>query len=333
MSQIAPDVWTRLGAMPPLGQSLTARMAAPAITDNLLAALDAESRRHLLIPLKLDEDALQDDQSRGVSVTTRELVVPEHGSGRYLDICCNDASGHDAIDLIGGELADGLASKGVSAGRLVVQVLAKWRRFWGQLPRQILSHEEQLGLFAELWFLSVWLVSSLGENRAVNRWRGPFGARHDFEWPGWSIEVKGTTSTRGRIHRVNGLDQLAPPENGNLLFFSLRLREEAGATNTLPGLVAVCRKQFELDLDVLSRFEATLAHAGYSSAHEEEYAKLRLRVVDEGLFRVEQDFPRVTAACFADGVPSGVERVEYEVNLGGCDHLLVAASATAMPVL
>src|SRR5687768_12514986 len=65
----------------------------------------------------------------------------------------------------------------------------------------------------------------------------PFGARHDFEWQGKSIEIKTTVSTRGRIHKVNGIDQLRPPEHGELLFFSLRVREEASAANTLPKLV------------------------------------------------------------------------------------------------
>jgi hypothetical protein len=50
---------------------------------------------------------------------------------------------------------------------------------------------------------------------------------------------------RGRIHRINGRDQLAPPELGELLFFSLRLHEEGGATNTLPSVIAACRAQIE----------------------------------------------------------------------------------------
>lgn len=330
---ITPEIWERLGTSRPIGVSLTARLAVPGVTSRLLAALDAENRRHLLIQLQPGEAELHDEQSRGVGVSTRELVVLEHGNGRYLDICCNDATGYNALDLIGSEIADGLVVSSTTPARLVELVLAKWRRFWGELPRQMLSREEQLGLFAELWFLSTWLATHIGVSKAVIPWRGPFGARHDFEWSGRSIEVKATTSVRGRIHRINGLDQLAPPENGELMLFSLRLREEAGASNTLPSLVAVCRAQMELEPDTIDLFEAALAQANYSPTYQEEYAKLKLRVVDEGLFRVEQDFPRITAASFEAGVPSGVERVEYEVNLGGCDHLLIATSAEMLSLL
>ncbi len=214
-----------------------------------------------------------------------------------------------------------------------MRVLAKWRRFWGVLPLQILSREEQLGLFAELWFLSVWMVPRAGPAEAVNRWRGPFASRHDFEWPGRSVEVKATTSTRGRIHRIHRLDQLVPPEPGELLFFGLALREEAGATNTLPLVIATCRSQLEADADSMSGFERALARVGYSPAHDEEYAKLRLRIVEEGLFSVRDDFPRLTVMQLAAGVPPGVERVEYEINLSGFDHLRIAAHAADCPNL
>src|SRR5262249_35908769 len=154
------------------------------------------------------------------------------------DMMCEEQAGHEAFDLVGGEIAARLATGRERAPEVVARVLAKWRRFWSQLTTPALSREEQLGLFAELWFLSVWLLPRVGAVEAVRRWRGPSAARHDFEWPGHSVEVKATTSTRGRIHRIHGLEQLAPPEQGELLFFSLRLREEGGATNTLPSLVA-----------------------------------------------------------------------------------------------
>jgi hypothetical protein len=250
---------------------------------------------------------------------------------RQPDIACHDAAGHEAFDLIGGELADRLVSGRETAPECVVRVLAKWRRFWGQAALQILSREEQLGLFAELWFLSVWMVPGAGADEAVKRWRGPFGSRHDFEWAGRSVEVKATTSTRGRIHRVNGLDQLAPPEQGQLLFFSLRLHEEAGATNTLPLVIAACRSQMEADADSLNLFERALIQVGYSPAHDEEYARLHLRIVEEGLFSVRDDFPRLTVMQLEAGIPPGVERVEYEINLSGFDHLRIASRAAACP--
>jgi len=321
---IPADVWSKLTGTGPVGENLTARIAVPTITERLLAAIDIEGRRHLLIPLKPDDEDLRDIQSRGIRVETRQLTVHDLGTTRYIDFICLDSAGHGAFDLIAGELASGLRAGNSNAAKLGSSVLSKWRRFWALPLWQTLSREAQLGLFAELWFFSVWLIPKVGGIKALAGWRGPFGARHDFEWPGRSVEVKGTTSNRGRAHRINGLDQLLPPETGELLFFSLRLREEGGAINNLPGVIASCRNL--LDGDALDRFESALAQVGYSPAHDEEYAKLKLRVVGQELFRVEGNFPRITPESFAAGLPSGIERVEYEINLSGFDHLRTASS-------
>lgn len=278
--------------------------------------------------LKSGEQDFHDAQSRGMSVLTRELIVTGHEAGRYLDIACHDAAGHAAFDLIGAELAQRLAEERELGPECVAHVLAKWRRFWGQLPRQLLSRAEQLGLFAEIWFLHVWLIPRMGIAEAVARWRGPFGARHDFEWRGRSVEVKATSSTRGIIHRINGLEQLAPPQEGDLLLFSLQVREEAGADNTLPGLVAACRQQLAGDHEASSRYETALIQAAYMAVHEVEYEHLRLRVIAERLFSVRAGFPCLIPALFSNRIPAAVEHVEYDINLGGCEQYCVAERST-----
>lgn len=330
---IAAETWRRLSADRVAGGLLRARRATPESGDRLLAALDADGNRHLIVQLACGEADFEDRQSRGLIVTTMEYSLPEQPPGRYLDIVCQDASGHAAFDVIGGEIAGILAASEQSAVEIVIQVLAKWRRFWGLQPRIMLSREEQIGLFAEVFFLTVWLVPKAGVREAVARWRGPLGARHDFEWVGRSVEVKATTSTRGRIHRINGLEQLQPPQTGDLLFFSLRLREERGASSTLPGIIAACRDLLRGDAAAWDSFEHLLARTGYSPVHEAEYAEHSWRVVEEGLFRVEGDFPRVTPSDFATGVPVGIERVEYEINLVAAGSHLVAASAEALTAL
>ena len=259
--------------------------------------------------------------------------MPGHATGRYLDITCQDSSGHEAFDMIGGELAERLAAGRETAPEVVARVLSKWRRFWGQPPKQLLSRQEQIGLFAELWFLANWLIPKTGCGNAISAWRGPLGSRHDFEWAGRSIEVKATTSTRGHIYHINGLDQLAPPDSGDLLFYSLRLREEGGALHTLPSVVVCCRDLLANEAQVLSLFENSLAQIGYSPAHEEEYAKAKYRVVEEGLFTVIQDFPRLLLTSFSSGLPAGVERVEYEVNLAGFAHLRIAQNPSEIESL
>ncbi|WKZ15497.1 MAG: PD-(D/E)XK motif protein [Candidatus Jettenia caeni] len=324
MSRITSDVWMYLEQVRPSGDNLTARPAVSGTGTRLQCAIDSGGYRHFLIALHSGEQVLRDTQSRGLSVVTRDLIVRGEPAAQYLDIQCLDTAGHGAFDLIGGELITELSRAGSNPAESAKRVLARWRRFWGQLPRTLLTREEMLGMFAELWFLFVWLHPAVGLAEAVRRWRGPFGSRHDFEWAGKSVEVKATTSPRGHIHRINGIGQLLPPEEGELLFFSMHLGEEANATNTLPTLVNTILQYLNSDIDALSRFETALVQTGYSPAHNEEYSKLHLRVIGEGLFSVRDNFPRITVHQFHTGVPAGVERIEYEINLGTFDCLRIA---------
>jgi len=323
MSELSEVVWDKLKLDGIRGSTLWARRAPFDSSDRLLAALDAGERRHWLIRVESQEEAINDLKSRGLTVHTQELEGIGHPLGRYIDIVCLDSAGHDAFDLIGKELAARLDSHIESPSECVARVIAKWRRFWEHRPKNVLTKDAQIGLFAEIWFLAWWMIPKRGVS-AVAAWRGPFGSRHDFEWIARSVEVKATLSVGTRGHRINGIDQLAPPETGDLLLFSLHLREEQGASNTLPSVIAACRELLLQHEEELDQFEAALSQSGYSDVYRDEYENLRIRVVDERLYRVSDDFPRLTPKNFPSGLPIGVSGVQYEISLSGFDQLCIA---------
>ena len=53
-----------------------------------------------------------------------------------------------------------------------------------------------------------------------------------------------------------------------------------------------------------------------------------LRVVAEALYRVEENFPRLTPATFTTGVPPGISHVSYTLAMAACARHLVARSPT-----
>jgi hypothetical protein len=324
VNPVPAGLWSQLEPARPKGDELVGRPALPDVTPRLLAAIDAAGRRHLLIALDPTDEGFRDAGSRGLTAETEELILPGHEHARYIMLKCHDAAGHDMLDVIGGEIAEWLRDGVAAPAGIVSSVLARWRRFWAQQHRQMLSREGQIGLFAELWFLAYWLTPAVGALEALRRWRGPHGARHDFEHPSLSIESKGGSSTRGRIFRVNGLHQLDPPDSGRLLLFGLRLREEAGAGNTLPLLVEVCRGLVEGRSEAGDLLHGALIAAGYADPHRDEYEKIRWRVVEQLLFEVRDDFPRIGSGVFTNGVPAGVEELDYSINLGTFDHLVVS---------
>jgi len=297
---------------------------------DVLIALDASKRRHVLVELPAAEvGELAERTSRGIAVQTVELRPGGEAIKRFIEIVCIDSQGHAALDTIAAELIEALEA-GASIGRvrLVQNVLAKWRRFWSGMAQGALTKQEQLGLFGELWFLNRWLAPALGVSAAVTMWRGPAGSRNDFEAPSLAIEVKTTGRVDG-AHVIHGLDQLLEPPSGRLLLFSLLVRDEASGAESLPAQVAEARKLIADDYALQSRFDALIYAAGYDDRSAEEYGKLTLRIRDARLYSVAEGFPRLVPSSMAAGVPAGVGAIEYELRLESAESWLVASEPAA----
>jgi hypothetical protein len=140
------------------------------------------------------------------------------------------------------------------------------------------------------------------------------------------VEAKATTSVRGHVYRINGLDHIDPPTDGRLLLFRLRMREEATASNTLLSLVETTTTAIGDDGQALDGFESGLVQAGYSSLEAARYAEIRFRVINERLLRSWRRAFRVSVASFLDGLPAGAERVDYEIDLDSASDLIVSGS-------
>lgn len=286
-------------------------------------AVDDENRRHLLVAAPRSE-WLRDDQSRGLRLQGQELSIGGNPVEPYLDLCCVEPAGHPAFDLVIDRVLAHLA-EGHAASAALQKTLTYWRRFWLNSLSPGPSAEELRGLFGELWFLSRWLLPK--DSGAIFQWKGPSGARHDFESPGLSVEVKTTASTGAPIHRINGLEQLMGPASGALFLFSLRVRPEEGATENLLGLLEQVRKQLAGDGAAQSHLDYQLEQFHYSPLHEPLYERARLRVVSERLYQVTGGFPRLTPSSFPAGLPVGVSGIAYDLDLNACEAYVVARNA------
>jgi hypothetical protein len=306
------------------------RLAAPNVRDDIFIGMDITLRRYVLVGIPDGEPHdLAERPSRGIAVQTVEMQVGGNATAFFVEIACLEAHGHAALDVVIGELVQALDA-GASIGRirLVQNVLAKWRRFWSGVEQGLLSKELQLGLFGEVWLLSRWLAPSVGSAKAVQLWRGPAGARNDFEMPGLGIEVK-TTGALDGAHRIHGLEQLLEPNDGALFLFSLSVRDESSGTESLPALIATTRAQLLDDFVTLSLFDSMLYAFGYEDRYANEYGKLKLRIRSESLYRVQSGFPRLVPGCIMGGVPLGVVSVNYELRLDAAFPWLIATSPAA----
>lgn len=323
--------WDLLESQPPAGMRLTARLAVPDRSREVFIAVDSTNRRHILVHVPAGEPtAISERATRGISIQTVEMGLSPHGDRQnYIEIACLQEAGHAALDIIARELAEAIQlGPNRARVRLVQGVLTKWQRFWSSVPLDLLTKEGYFGLFGELWFLNRWLLPSIGPDASVRMWRGPLGARNDFEDQGWAVEVKTSGKLDGSF-KINGLEQLEDPISGELFLFRLLVREEASAVESLPTIIDELRLGLADNPLALSQFEGMLAAAGYDDTHTTEYGKIKLRVRKQGLYRVGKGFPRLVSSSIVNGLPSCITAVTYEMRLDAAEKWLIGETAAA----
>ncbi len=295
-------------------------------------AVDSQRRRHLLVQVPDATVPVTQRDTRSLEVTTARFQVGSNPESLYVDLVCTDSAQHSTFSAIAQDL---ILSLRQSAGPLrdsILSALARWRAFWA-VKAIGMSREDALGLFGELWFLRRWLGTVSAPT--VRRWQATDAARHDFQCPSASVEVKAATtqSAGAPVHRITSLEQLANPEKGQLYLFSLQVCDDALAANTLHSLVASLSADIGADFQALSEFNDKLAARGYSPVACQS-ATRALRILGERLYCVDASFPRIVRESFGgQGAPQGVVSVSYELDLAVCGNWLIATRPQDVGVL
>lgn len=320
--------WAHLNPAKIRGGELVGRRAFPDAPGEVLCAINRSGNRYFLIPIGSEEEDLNDDSVRGLKVATERLEISGEQSRRYVSLLCGDQGAYDLFDVVGAELFTAVGNMPKNPREAARLVINRWKRFWSAAPRSVLDDAQIAGLFGELWFLHVWLGPSIGVPSAVKAWRGPYGSRHDFESKSSSVEVKTTIARDHRIHLIHGIDQLTRPETGPLLFFSLAILEERGATNSLVVLIDAIKAALKVDLESADLLDTGLLRAGYSEAFRGYYADRTFRVNGGLLFAVDDSFPRLTKHQLASSnLLPGVSEVSYSITLDSLQSMAIAESA------
>jgi hypothetical protein len=297
--------------------------AVPISAHDSWVAIDHEGLRHLLL-LVPDGTEAPATVTLGLRVTVVRHQVEGGEPADYLDlVCLSDdlAPTFTAVAAdIGNEVGTALAEERVAA---VVSALGRWQWFWG-VETDRLSEQDALGLFAELWFLHRWEGGVAG---AVEAWTASTGSRHDFQWRERSVEVKATSrrADGAVLHRIQHLDQLADPEEGELYLFSLRVVRDELAHNTLPNIVdritLGLRGNAQAKDDLARKLGQRGSNPAFRRQHETPY-----RILGEHMYRVGPGFPRLTVNSFVGGLQPGIADVSYVIDMAPCDDWLIATS-------
>ncbi|GCD99649.1 PD-(D/E)XK motif protein [Embleya hyalina] len=317
-------IWENLSAASAVG----ILNAVPLGREHLWAALDSSGQCHLLVETPSGSDAPR-LQVKGLRAIVAMHQVADREPAPFLDFSCVDPSVLPTFAAVAADIVRAATeTTPAEAVSVVTDVLERWKWFW-EVDSSRLTDSEALGLFGELWFLARWARPT---PTSLAAWTGSDGSRHDFQWPSVSVEVK-TTARRSEIrasHTIKSLDQLAAPETGDLYLFSLQLVRDQLAKNTLPRLVDHVASALGQDPVTQELFARKLGNRGYTPAHRRTLGT-RYRVVEEYLYRVEGDFPRLTPGTFPQGLPPGIGGISYRLDTAACEPWLAASAPLPWP--
>lgn len=289
-------------------------------------ARDHSNRQHLLVRVP-NEVTLDVTGTHGLSVSVARHRIPDQPDAAYIDLVCLDPAVVATFAAVAADIAEEAAQASPDARRSqVIIALNEWRWFWGVDPTR-LSATDAIGLFGELWFLIRWVGVSAD---SVQAWDASIGARHDFQWPAHSVEIKATSRSGPIVHTIQHLEQLEDAETGDLYLYSLRVSRDALAANTLNSLVDVATATLNEQPGVRADLLTKLGQRGYTPAGRDQSA-VPYRVVEESLYKVTDDFPRLTRDSFPAGLPNAITRVSYELDMSACVGFRVASTPAAWP--
>jgi hypothetical protein len=301
--------WPLLEAEGPTRIS-SAPLPIPAVGGSVRIGVDGGDGRHLLVPVG-DEEVRADGLEGALTVLLRTYTFQDTPL-RYVDVSCTRPDLVHAFDNV---LVDilGQIEHTPAPASTTVEAVSRWRALLATRRGEKLTLTEQMSLFAELTVLD---AVTQGAELPSRWWRGPRREPHDIVTPARAVEVKAVGSTSVGV-TIHGVDQLEPPGRPLALVVA-EVAEDRGG-RTLPELVDAVLARAD------DRGEALwlLTAAGFERADAERYQE-RFTISDIGHVEVSNALPRVVPSSFgAGGVPSGVSRIEYRLDLNVLDPLLI----------
>jgi hypothetical protein len=178
----------------------------------------------------------------------------------------------------------------------VSSLFSEWERLFGR--RATLSPECELGLWAELW----WLSRTNDLTTLLEGWRGPEGAAVDFLSNGSGFEIK--AGRRRGCHYISHAQVDTAVGDATSYFVSMLVQPDPVSGRTLTDLVHELGSKVEAS----GVFEERLAMAGYVRADEHLYTR-GLALLERPSLYMAADVPRVR------DVDPGVSELRYRVQL------------------
>ncbi|WP_159440965.1 PD-(D/E)XK motif protein [Agromyces cerinus] len=313
MSEAVIEAWKQILASAEAGQRLL-----PGNSLHLYFGADHTSRPVFFLVTELSSRAPK----------LAELVQVEHGrrpDGKWtVVLTLKDTEFLETFMGMCLELARRTSTAENEADGLAIfdETIKQWRRLLTYKGARRLTEQEAQGLAAELWFLLELSASVESPSIAVDAWKGPLGAPHDFRVSSAQMfEVKAIRGGAASVH-ISSLEQLETESDEQLELVLVTINDssdmQARSTLSLIQLVAAIRKRLNGDEIALDSFETKLALIQFDPT-DQYYASRGFEVVRSRHFAVRDDFPRIRK----DSAPLGVVRARYQLEIAALNAFFV----------
>ena len=193
----------------------------------------------------------------------------------------------------------------------LLERLAKWQSLFEKIGKQGLSDEVQRGLYGEIYFLRFFLSSVSDKNYCVKSWLGPEKSIQDFQYSNWAVEVKTTHGNNHQKIHITSERQLDDTIIEKIFLYHLSLDVRVGNGESLNILIEDVSELLSDNTMASNLFKLKLLESGYYDIHKSLYDERGYSIRQENLYRVSDNFPRITE----NQIPIGVGDVRYSIVL------------------
>ena len=321
MIQKIEETWTQLRELGSLPDAISGRpLSVSGLSEtDVLLCITQDGNPGILLRNPGGRSPLPKPGCGRLLVKREQLLREGSQPDDYIRIECLESGLETPFALLVSQVVSHLAL-GATPSKACMDAVLEFRRLLSRNGGLLPSEDEILGLVGELLLLRR-LVSA--SPHLWQGWNGPLGSARDYSWGVVDIEAKASRMAGESRLTVNGLDQLEPEEDRELLIHHSILTDNPVGTIDVPSLVDEIRGQ----ISDPEGFDTRLASAKYLSEQRDLWLEHRFTLHGSHIYRVSEDFPRIRKSDFPDGtLPAGVSKLRYDVLLANCSDFRLSTS-------
>lgn len=221
--------------------------------------------------------------------------------------------------VIAGDIASSLygCTSDEEALLTFVQKVNQWKSVFNKKYEAILSPEQQLGLYGELFFMKSLIEEGFDPIYVLDSWKGAIKEDKDFQFMYVAIEIKSSAKT-DKLVKISNIRQLDSTGFDHLFLYYYCFVKSPDGECTLPAIVEELRKVFSTTSSP-EMFEEKLLCAGYFDK-DADYYKTNYTHTNENCYAVINNFPRITPV----NVMENVLNAEYLIDLNASSGYIVS---------